>query len=372
MLSFRQGSLKQELIDSIAVMGDEELFPLRQFMRLSSIKSIWSDLDSSLALPEDAITSVGSFLGARDLAAWQTCSKTMHSSLDSKWLLLGLERFHNVRLDGRSFGERDESCSSWFLRYTEFRKSLRLCTRAGVMCLTGCNTVETAIPMYKKVSCTIPSKFGISVSGSTFLSLTVSVKFSPDAVRSVIGLIDFPQTGGWGQSLECDRGLSRKYWGLAFGPLTGVVSSMGKYFDDFSTYRARHGLKDYLAAAMNETVVVRVGIFIDNGKVAFYRLPESDYSDWECTGFVYDCSTHGVQSEYILPSVMFSHIGHRDSVSVCIDGISPRPPFYPHVNASAMHNWDGWNSFAEDGIDVLTRPPPNSPTIEEENTVLYD
>lgn len=369
------GVLKQELLDSIDMMDSKDLLPLREFLRMSSIRSTWSDVDASLALPEDAITSIGSFLGAKDLAAWQTCNETMLKALDSKWLTLGVRRFHSIRVHGRCFEEKGDS-GSWFSRYIEFSQALRLCVREGVMKL--CNkryTVETCVPMNKRVSCTIPAKFGIATSGSTFVSMTVSVKFSPEAVRSVIGLIDLPLGGsGWRQSLECDRGLSRKHWGLAFGPLSGVVSSMGRYFDDFRTYRARHGLKDYLATALNEPVAVRVGIFVDNGKVAFYRLPESDYSDWECTGFVYDCSSgdHRGDNKTLLPSVMFSQIGHNDHVKVAIEGICDRPPFYPHTNSAALHNWNGWNAFAEDGIETVMRPPPNSPTVEEAYTVVFD
>ena len=360
------GELKRELFDSISTMDVDDLMPLRQFIRMSSIRSTWSELDLSLALPEDAITSVGSYLDARDLSAWQTCNRTMLQSLDVQWRALGIRRFPNVRLDDQEFFQKANESSSWFLRYTEFSKSLRLAARTGVMSFKGLRKVETDIPIHKKVSCTIPAKFSVSLAGCTFISMTVTVKFSPDAVRSVIGLIDYPSTH---QSLECDRGLSRKHWGLAFGPLTGVVSCMGKYFDDFSTYRARHGLKDYLAAAMTESVVVRVGVFVDNGKVAFYRLPESDYADWECTGFVYDCFSSIPQAASVVPSVMFSHIGNRDYVGVSVDGVSAHPPFYPHTNATAMHNWEGWNSFAEDGLEAAVRPPPNSPSTED---VIYE
>ena len=357
MVSLCLDDLKQKLLCSIAYMDEADLLPLRQYLRLSSIRSTWSDIDMSLALPEDAITSVGSFLNAKDLSSWQTCNHEMFNSLDTNWYTLGMSSFENVKVDGRFFEERDVNCSSWFLRYTEFAKSLRLCVRKGVMSLSGPLEVSTCIPMYKKVSCTIPAKFSISPFGSRlFIQLTVSVKFSPDAVRSVIGLVDAPGVGGWGKSLECDRGLSRSQWGLAFGPLTGVVSCMGRYFDDFSTYRARHGLKDYLATAMSETVHVQVGIFIENGKVAFYRLPESDYSDWECTGFVYQ-----VPDSQLYPAVMFSHIGHNDSICIKMNGIKHNPPFYPHTNTVAL-NWNGWNSFADE--DQSVRPPPNSPRLD--------
>jgi len=205
--------------------------------------------------------------------------------------------------------------------------------------------------------------------------MTVSVKFSPEAVRSVIGLIQAPLIPGHEQSLECDRGLSKKYWGLAFGPLTGVVSTHGRYFDDFSTYRARHGLRDYLTCALSGPVSVKVGIYINDGQIAFYRLPESDYFDYECTGYVYDCSTATDMTylqldacnntSQVLPCVMLSHIGHHDHISISIEKISTEPPYMPHSNTIAL-NPSNWSLFADDvaGItDHVHRAPPNSPAV---------
>jgi len=346
--------LKGELIDSICEMDQDELSTLIQSVRLSSIRSSWTRIDVSTTLPEDAITLIGSYLDASDLCKWQACSKSMMYELDILWRETGIRRFGRMVVDGEYF--RDADCyTSWFSRFVDFSRAIQISCGNGVMGSVARCTVRTTIPFYRKISCTLPAMFSVPTSGSTFIEMTVQVKFSPEAVRSVVGLIEAPVSEG-DLTLNCDRGLSRKHWGLAFGPLTGVVSTQGRYFDDFQTYRARHGLKDYLALALHTMVSVRVGIFIDDGRVAFYRLPEADYADWECTGYVYLC-----KQEFIHPCLMFSHIGHRDRITVSMDKVGGAAPFYPHVNQVAL-NWDNWKSFAEDGLEEAVRPPPNSPS----------
>ena len=352
-MSSESPKLKYELLELVRAMSPEEVSHLYQNARLRSICSTWEGVNIGMTLPADAITSIGSFLDASRLREFQMCCKQTMSDLDILWREIGAATFRNLVVGGATFRNAAQG-TNWNRRYVRFAQSLRIDSGCGVMSPVDHHTMCTSVPAYQKVSCTLPAGFSVLTSGSTFIEMTVSVKFSPEAVRSVIGLIEAP-IGGSPHSLSCDRGLSRKHWGLAFGPLTGVVSSQGKYFDDFQTYRARHGLKDYLSLAMEEPVTVRVGILIDRRRIAFYRLPESDYADWECTGFVYE-TTHAE----LFPCLMFSHIGARDAVQVTINRVGSPPPYFPHVNEVAA-DLTSWSSFAEDGLESATRPPPNSP-----------
>ena len=386
----RSASLREDIISTISDMDYEELSTLFQYVRCTSIRMEWTGVDISATIPEDAMYSIASFLDSKSLATWQACSSSMLRSFDGSWQTRGLDRYRNILVDGEGFESGVLSEASWFHRFVEFSRRMRISAKDRVLVSLPSKpkAVLTCIPLYQKVSCTVPAEFSVKLSGTTYVTMSVSVRFSPEAIRSVVGLIQSPIFPLPAHSLECDRGLSRKYWGLAFGPLTGVVSSQGRYFDDFSTYRARHGLKDYLTTALSETVTVRVGILIHEGRIAFYRLPESDYPDWECTGFVYDCCDNlttptsflnFLEQPSISPAVMFTHIGHRDHVEVSIDGISDRPPYWPHVNDSAL-DFSNWNSFLEDTHEATATvshpdsppPPPNSPMSIATDDYVYN
>jgi hypothetical protein len=348
-------TIQQEVVDTVKSMEEDDLLVFRQYIRLNSICRELKGVDLMNALPEDALLQVGSFLNARDVSNLQMGCKVLFQAFDSAWQVFGESKYSTILVEGKTFQGASGAC--WFDKYLSFAKSLRIAPRKGVI-ERGRNLkdVKTCIRLFRKVSCTLPTLFSVVTSGRTFIEMTVSVKFSPEAVRSVIGLIESPIKGDT-ESLKCDRALSRKHWGLAFGPLTGVVSSRGQYFDDFSTYRARHGLHDYLGRAMHEQVTLKVGIYIEEGKIAFYRLPEHDYPDWECTGFVFE-SAH----VELYPCLMFSHIGHRDSIYLTVTDIRNTPPYMPHVNTKAVSR-DNWSSFAEEGLDGLLAPPPNSPMM---------
>jgi hypothetical protein len=339
---------------------------MRQSLRLSTLRKELQGVDISHVLPGDTISCIGSFLDASTVSKLQQTCRTIKNSLDVIWRDLGSKHFQGVLVDGEPFINRPVY-SSWSQRYLHFSKSLIIFPRKGVLEASGPRTVHTFIPAYKKVSCTLPATFSILTTGRTFLEMTVSVRFSPDAVRSVIGLIESPIQGG-PESLLCDRGLSRTHWGLAYGPLTGVCSVKGRYFDDFSTYRARHSLTDYLTRALDHEVSMKIAIFVEDGKVAFYRLPvDSDYVDWESTGFVYQI-TH---TNLVHPCLMFSSIGSRDSISLEIDRLSRDPPYYPHINEKALRQ-SSWNSFAEEGFDAAAPPPPNTPLLISQDVEMED
>lgn len=343
-------SLQKELVETVISMGYEGLVSLRQTVRMSSIQEALRGVDVSRILPGDAISSIGTFLDASDLSAFQSCNRALRRAMHIRWREIGQRKFCGVLVGGHAFDETD-CYTQWYGRYIEFSSAQSLFPWAGVLESVSSRTVRTAIPRNRFVSCTIPSMFSVSTAASTFVELTVSVKFSPEAVRSVIGLIESPAMGS-PESLMCDRGLSQKHWGLAFGPLTGVVSSRGRYFDEFHTYRARHGLHDYLERAAEERVTVRVGILIERGRVAFFRLPETDYPDWECTGFVYE-----TELKEVSPCLMFSHIGARDAISVTVNRVGGKAPFSPHANSRALDG-NNWKSFREEDTNLV---PPNSP-----------
>jgi hypothetical protein len=361
-------TLRGEMLEVIQSLDEARIAVVHRAMMGAVLKLQWEGQDLSGVFPDDAIRSVASFLGTRDLCTWQSCSRSMKSTLDFEWRRVGLEAFPNMYLEGKQF--LDYPSSSWFEKYITFMRSKRISKRRGTTTLQPSGAVVTYITLPGRISCTIPSKFSISLHGSTYVEMTVNIKFSPDAVRSVVGLIDIPHyLPHSAASLDCDRGLSRKYWGLAFGPLTGVVSSRGKYFDNFRTYRARHGLRDYLTLALHELVTVRVGIFIHNGKVAFYRLPEHDYCDWECTGFIYDCFDTASHPSLLLvsqvfPALMLSSIGQDDHIGVSIDKLSSTPPYFPHSNSMGL-NFSTWSSFADPAVmSLLPIPPPNTPVSQ--------
>ena len=356
-------SLQNELVGTISSMSFDDLISLQQCVRLQGIVQALRGKDVSRFLPGDAVTSIGTFLTASDLSAFQSCNRALRREMDIRWRDIGRQKFSGIRVGGHAFDDTD-CYTNWYRRYIEFSTALSLFPWSGVLESVSSRTVRTAIPSNRFVSCTIPAMFSVSTSASTFVEMTVSVKFSPDAVRSVIGLIESPAANS-PESLLCDRGLSQKHWGLAFGPLTGVVSTRGRYFDEFHTYRARHGLTDYLERAAQEQVTVRVAILVDNHRVAFFRLPETDYADWECTGFVYE-----TRLAELSPCLMFSHIGNRDSVSVTINRVGGSPPFVPHINARALE-WSNWKAFREEDTQAV---PPNSPmhVIDPGRTMLVD
>jgi len=366
MLSSR-GQLRSEIIRSVDSLTEEELLTMRQSLRLSTLRRELQGVDIAHVLPGDTLSCIGSYLDASAVSRLQLTCKSLRESLEPVWRDLGASDFGSICIDGEPFKSRP-IYSSWHRRYVQFSKSLSIFPRRGILEQSGPRKVQTAIPVYKRVSCTLPAAFSISTSGRTFVEMTISVRFSPDAVRSVIGLIESPIQGGL-ESLCCDRGLSRNHFALCMGPLSGVLSCRGRYFDDFSTYRARHSLHDYLARAMEDEVSMKVAIFIDNGKVAFYRLPvESDYADWECTGFV-----HNIMSsmDQVHPCLIFSSIGGRDSISLKIDRISADPPYYPHTNEKALRQ-SSWTSFADESLDTVAPPPPNTPLLVSEDVEMAE
>lgn len=362
LMASSQSDLRSEVMMSVVTLSDDELLIVRQTLRLNSIRRELEGADLFSLLPGDAVASIGSYLDASTVLALGESSKSCRDALDLLWKDAGKLCFCNMRVNGESF-ECEEHVPSWHDRYLNFRQAMSIRPRRGVVATSAPRKVTTCIPEYRKATCTLPAMFSVSTAGGTFMELTVSVRFSPEGVRSVIGLIESPITIS--DSLLCDRGLSRQHWGLAFGPLTGVVSSEGRYFDDFSTYRARHGLHDYLARALEQTVTLRVGILIDDHMIAFYRLPEQDYVDWECTGFVYR-----VPHDSVVPCLMFSSIGHGDDISVRFDRISNHPPYYPHTNEKALRP-SSWSSFAEEGLDLLV-PPPNTPVFSSATAHLVE
>jgi hypothetical protein len=360
------GEIRSEIIRSVDALSQDDLLVIRQSLRLSTLRRELRGVDITHVLPGDTISCIGSFLDASSVARLQQTCRTVNEALDSVWRDRGALDFDGIIVDGERFVSKSV-CGSWYKRYVHFTRSLCIFPRRGVLEASVSRKVRTFIPPYRKVSCTLPATFSILTAGRTFVEMTVSVRFSPDAVRSVIGLIEAPIKGG-PESLLCDRGLSRTHWGLAYGPLTGVCSVQGRYYDDFSTYRARHGLTDYLSLALENEVSMRVAILIENGMVAFYRLPvDSDYVDWECTGFVYEIK----HAHMVHPCMMFSSIGSRDSIALKIDRVSRDPPYYPHINEKALRK-SSWNSFAEEGLDAAAPPPPNTPVLVSQDIEMEE
>jgi len=334
------------LKEAFPKLSDHQCRELRIYAELFELKNEWDRIDFTSVVPLDILSCIGSFLDNKSLTTYQIGNWVIRDSCDVLWREIGSALFGKVNVEGSMF--ISNSVTSWWERYLLFSQCMTIFPLTKVFIESGTRSVRTCVPVPHRVTCTIPTLFSVPLipNSGLFIELFVSVKFSPDAVRSVVGLINSPLS-----DLSCDRGLSRQTWGLAYGPLTGVVSGGGKYFDDFTTFRARHGLRDYLSLAVSEPVCVRVGIFIESRRVAFYRLPETDYPDWECTGFIH---TIPETISEVFPSVMFSSIGYSDSIEIKISNLSSTPPYTPHTNTRAAEP-SNWNSFAEESAPTSPR-----------------
>ena len=144
------------------------------------------------------------------------------------------------------------------------------------------------------------------------------------------------------ETLDCDRALSTKHWGIGFGPLSGVVTSNQCYFDRSDTYNTGALVEDYLETAKARSVQIRIGIYFDNGNISFFRLPEGKTA-WECTGVVHQAKPH---QTVFYPSAMFWRLSSSDEVEFELRGMQRDPPFDPHFNFSAQEARN-WTRFSE-------------------------
>jgi hypothetical protein len=231
------------------------------------------------------------------------------------------------------------------LAFSEFLRSFGFCGNAFTNGQAP-DELHLEITDEESHSFTVPLGFAVSREAEIFLDFSAEIHFGPDVIRSVVGVIDSLA------NLHVDRAMaeaSEHGFGLAFGPLSGVLSRDGKYFDRFHTYATGAVIRDFLASATVDTVGVRIGIFFSHGKVAFFRLPEED-GDWETTGFVYEM---GETQNFLYPCLMFSRVSQHENVFFQLRGISDRPPYTPHLNEEALDYENNWLPFEEDALDIL-------------------
>ncbi|KAF4665451.1 hypothetical protein FOL47_004608 [Perkinsus chesapeaki] len=258
-------------------------------------------------------------------------------------------------------------------------------------------------------SFTCPSKFEIPTSHprGIYLEYLVDLHFSPSATRAVIGVIDgshkstsplsvlsstttaattmaaSPTPSGKflddtflatrTSKLEtCDFALETdpSMWAVAFGPLSAVLSSRGRYFDQFDTYTVagaedpsenKELLRDCLESALLDVVSVRVGIYLEQGKVAFFRRVDSvghsssmlpgDSSSYDCTGFIYQTRE---DQPFLRPALMCCNVnGDYDFVRTELTAVCNKPPYPPHDNIDALDFPNNWEYFAQPARDVV-------------------
>lgn len=361
-----------EVVRLLPSLDKERLAQVLSYVQQCTVLTQKNGVDSLSRLPFEAVSRVGQFLAPSDLRSFGQVCRTLRLGSRFAWECAGSELYDGLSVDGCLFSDSSLRTVDWRERARAFGESVGFLSSDLLLIQNG--TVAGSAwpygrryclaPLGRSMSFTCPTGFGVSafkadksLAGGTFVHMRMSLRFSPDAVRAVVGLIDGRHGAGSKSSdreLACDRGLSADQWGISFGPLTGVVSSRGRYFDKFHTYRARHGLKDYLEMAQHGKVTVDVGIYIHQGLVAFYRLPESDYVDWECTGFI--CSLDPRTQSIVYPALMFSNIGKHDMVEAAVLNVTNKPPYFPHVNALANQE-SYWTKFERELIS------DNSPTV---------
>jgi hypothetical protein len=323
---------RRRLLQVISDLDDLQIQKLTYYAEsVISGKQVVS-LDHISKLPVETVNMIAQYLPHRDFSSFSQTSAYISECLSSTWLSQGLETYSGIIVNGLSFQETVYSGVDPKKAFHQFEASWGF-TQSPLCNCPKPYLLESAVPE-GIASFTVPLNFGISSTCTCFLDFSAEVHFGIDVIRSVIGVVDSLD------HLNCDRALSPNHWGLAFGPLSGIVSSQGRYFDRYNTFNTGPFIRDFLQTAMLDTVGIRVGIFFNQGEVSFYRLPE-EKGEWECTGVV-----HKSTQKVLYPAVMFWQLSPAESVSFKLEGIHDLPPYPPHDNLEAQ-DLANWTEFDE-------------------------
>ena len=344
ILSERASKLDSESIQQLISYSD--LLFLRQKNRRADVSRVF---------PRDVLYRIGQYLTPFELKAFRGTCRSVEAATSRCWYDIGERLFEGLVVSGETFSEavgRRPFNNSILSVFNKFEKSWRFMDHAGCE-YPRPETVHVAIRR-GQLSFTLPVGFGVTWSvDSLFIDIAAEVHFGPDLIRSVVGVVDSLK------NLECDRALSRDSWGIGFGPLSGILSSGGFFFDRFETYHTGPFIRDYLASAMVDTVGLRIGIFFSRGKIAFYRLSEES-ADWECTGFVYQAPSMTT----LYPSVMFSRVGESEEVTFQLRGMYNKPPYFPHDNLIAQDT-QNWQPFEDEAFEIMQNPQIPNPQLPD-------
>ena len=331
------------LLERASALDQDSLSRLVNFADLQAIRRSNANHDVTSSFSRDVLCRVGQFLEPADLRSYAASSPVLRDATSKIWIDRGERVFNGILVGGQTFSEALRCSASPEVVYQRFRDSWgfmpnKFCTNPRPDTLRV--RVQEDLHNF-----TVPLAFSISTSASIFLDIAAEMRFGPDMVRSVIGFLE--DIG----DLECDRGLSTDSWGMAFGPLSGIISSNGLFFDRLHTYVTGPYMRDFLQAVAVDTIGVRVGMFFDQGKVSFFRHTEEG-SDWECTGVVYECKKG---TKHLIPSVMFARVSPAEDIKFQLRGIYDKAPFAPHINREALDS-DAWLPFEESAYELMINP----------------
>ena len=348
-------SMRQRLIEMIENGDDETIKALSHYVDHLMLDTRDSKSYGISNLSEDILNIIGGFLNPRDLRYLAESSACMRDCMSNVWIDRGRLFFDGILIYGMTFMDVVAQGVSPHDAFVLFESSWGF--QPNEMCNQPIPSILQSSVNTGMACCTITTLFGVSTSARLFIDITAEMHFGPDVVRSVIGVVDSLD------HIDCDRALSINHWGLAFGPLSGIISSRGQYFDRYETFNTGPFIRDFLTAAMMDTVGIRVGIFFDHGSVSFYRLPE-EKAEWECTGVVYKARP---DQKVLYPAVMFWRLSPAESVTFKLEGLHNNPPFEPHDNSFAqdMTNWrpfDEAQVVVEEEWDDFAPTPASSPT----------
>ena len=355
---FKAVSMRHRLLQMINDGADEQIQTLFHYARHLFVDPRQSKRKSILSLGPDLIHILTEYLTPRDLRSLSETSNGIRDCVQRGWMQLGLVHFDGILIHGMSFTEIVAQGVSPHDAFNLFESSWGF--QPSEMCNQPIPSILQSAVTGRMACFTVPTLFGVSPSARLFIDITAEMHFGPDVVRSVVGVVDSLDP------IDCDRALSFDHWGLAFGPLSGIISSRGKYFDRYDTFNTGPFIRDFLAAAMVDTVGIRIGIFFDRGSVSFYRLPE-EKANWECTGVVYKARP---DQKVLYPAVMFWRLSPSESVTFKLEGLHDNPPFEPHDNflSQDMGNWANFDEAQhldeedEDFDDeILPATPVSSP-----------
>jgi hypothetical protein len=323
-------------LKSLDCLSERDFLELRNYaMLLSHKKNRRLRLHD---LPSEMLVRIGNFLDVNSLNQFSSIFSSGRNLSDC-FRDRGLQLFEGLVVDGKNFQQAVATTGEAFLEFQKFQTSLIFGVHPIIENLHQ-RLIRVNVPANEVVSFTLPMGFGVTSDTSLFLEFHAELHFGPDIIRSVIGVVEDLE------DMEMDKAMSEKVFGLAYGPLSSILSSKGKYFDKVEAYITGPYIRDYLDQATQETVGLRLGIYFMKGQVAFYRQGEED-GDWECTGFVYK-----TEKPVLYPCFMFSKVTDQERLSFEFKAISQEPPFTPHANKAAFES-ENWLPFEDETVEAL-------------------
>jgi len=249
-----------------------------------------------------------------------------NTAFGGRWRTLGHENFLGKELYGEgaflpsasSSGSSGKDVPCWKRRYTSFKRNLKAFSAPFESSLIDDIANDDEVAYFKCVLRTDQ----LTAESPAAAYIEVEVRANPDNFS--LAVVDFDEGGASS---------------LTFSPDTGAVISERKVCESPRKVQGMF-VQPLESIAVETRFLGRVGLYIQGGRVAFFRqfrkeLPadtknggEATYEDgpWETTGFVTDLVW--AEGQRLTPCIAFRSAGQYE---VEVTHVDSQPPFVPHI-----------------------------------------